>query len=323
MEQLPLLMISLFFTCSALSVIFFMAWRALGGERHALTWCIAFVISSIQWAFNVAWATGWLTNSELHLAVVNLAAPLTSVLGLVGYRQRAKKHIYIPLMAGIVLAAWGASLWFAFIQPHAGLSMGLIPATAACMFLWTAWVLYNVPYQKRSIEWVSVIGHLGFTCVEAVILVLALLQGADFSADVSTKYQAVLFLTRPTMIVVLGLLALSIFVADLAKRAQDLADYQTLKRKEETQKTWGTLQDAIEAIPDVIAIDDGKGVIVTCNDAFSKALEIPKDDLIGMQTLDLFDLYGQRFTSIDGELIKSAQTGYPEVLARTDNRCTY
>lgn len=307
MEQLPLVMISLFLTCVSMSAILFMAWRALGGERHALTWSIAFAVSSVQWAFNVAWETGWLTNNEMYLVIVNLAGSLTPVLGVAGYRQRAKKHIYLPLMSGIVLAAWGTSLWFAFLQPHAGISHGVLPITAACMFLWTAWILYNVAHDKRSIEWASVAGYLLFTFVEASIAGFALIQGAEFDAGVMAQYQTIFFVTRPTLVVVLGLLALSIFVADLAKRAQDLADYQTLKRKEETEKTWGTLQDAIEAISDVIVIDDGKGVIVTCNNAFANLLKTPKENLVGMRTLDLFDLYSQRFVSVDGEPIETAQ----------------
>lgn len=43
------------------------------------------------------------------------------------------------------------------------------------------------------------------------------------------------------------------------------------------------LEDAIEAIPDRVAIDDGNGVIVACNSAFADFLEVPRDEVIGAE----------------------------------------
>ena len=101
--------------------------------------------------------------------------------------------------------------------------------------------------------------------------------------------------------------ALALIASDLAQGAFDLAEYQKVKRKEEKEVSTGTLQDAIEAIPDLIAIDDGKGIIVTCNDAFAKFLDMPAHDIKGKSIHELLGQYLQKFKLLNGQAVTSVE----------------
>lgn len=307
MEQSSLLILSLFLTCGALFVILFMAWRAFGEQRHVLTWSIVFIVLAADLAVSYAAKSGWLTNIYMQWGLITFLSILAPVLAEVGYRQRLEKHVYLALQAGLVIAVCGASAWFAFEQPHVGINAAIIPFATALIFMWISWIVYDVPRPKRSIEWASIAGYAVFGIAAAAGGIYGLSFGAEIDPAKVEQYELVLFATLPSAVVVMGLLMLSIVAADLAKQAEDLTDYQELKLKEDTEKTWGTLQDAIEAIPDVIAIDDGKGTIVTCNEAFANLLQRPKEKIIGMRSVEMFELYTKSLTKIDGEDVKNGQ----------------
>lgn len=306
-DQIPFVIISLFFTCVALSAIFVMAYRAFGWPKHALTWSFTFGLASVQWAFNIAYSFQVMTNFYLYWTIVNFIGPLVPAIAIIGYRQRAGKYLNIPLLAGFVLTSFGGTLWFTFVDPHVGLRTAILPYVTALMSVWVAWIIYDVPRPKRSVEWGLFIGYLLLFAAEVLIGTLALSSGVDYDQERMNQYRYVLFMVMPTAFTVSGMFALSIIASDLAKTATDLADFQERKRKEEAERSWGTLQDAIEAIPDLIAIDDGQGNLVTCNDAFAKLIGYPAEELKGRQTIELLEVYWRRLETIDGETVLSGE----------------
>lgn len=306
MEQMPFVILALFFIAIALSVVFFMAWRAFGRERHVLLWSIAFGVSAIQWALNLGHIFGWITSYVFYWVAANFAGSVVPNLAVAGYLHRAGRHVYIPFIAGIVLLTTGGSAWFAFIQPHVGLQVAIQPYSTALVSIWVVWILLNVQRPKRPFEWGGAIAYSLFSVVCIVIGSIALSQGATVDADIMNLYRLVLFLSLPTFFTLLGLLALSIVASDLAKKAQDLASYQRQKRQEEAERSWGTLQDAIEAISDLVAIDDGRGNMLTCNETFARFLNLSRDDFAGKRTTEMMELYKERFRTING---KEVHTG--------------
>ncbi|WP_262694759.1 ATP-binding protein [Kordiimonas aquimaris] len=307
MEQTSLVILSLLLTCGALCTILFVAWRAFGEQKHVLTWAIVFAVLAADLAINFAWSRGWLASSYLHWLSSTFLGVLAPVLALLGYRQRLEKHIYLPLQSGVVIAVCGVSAWFTFEQPHAGVNAVILPTITAMLFMWIAWVIYDVPRPKRSIEWASIVGYVLFAAVALSGALYGFGFGQEASPEELARYQLLLFLVLPSTVVVLGLLMLSMVAADLAKQAEDLTEYQEVKLREDTEKTWGTLQDVIEAIPDVVAIDDGKGVIVTCNEAFATLMQRTKDSIVGKRSVELFELYTKSFATIDNEKVKNGQ----------------
>jgi signal transduction histidine kinase len=307
MEQLPFVILAQFFVSVSLCIIFFMAWRAFGRPRHALTWSVLFFISALQWALNLAWGYGWITNFPLYWVPANITGAAVSFLAVAGYLQRANRIIYTPLLVGLTLVTAGASVWFTFMQPHAGLRTAILPLMTAVSAIWVVRILYHVPRPKSIIEWGGITAYGMFAVSETVVGVIALSQGAQTDQEVMNLYRSILFLTLPSFFILLGMFAMCLIASDLAVRAKSLADYQAAKRREEAEKSWGTVQDAIEAMPDLVAIDNGKGEVLTCNEAFAEFLGIDRDALVGRNTLEMFGLYSRLIASIDGRAITSAE----------------
>lgn len=307
MEQLPFVILALFWVSVSLCVIFYMAWRAFGKPRHALTWSFAFLFASVQWALNIAWSNGWITSFPLYWVTANLTGAAVPYLAVVGYLQRAQRTVYWPLIVGLTLVASGGSIWFTFMQPHAGLGTSILPFSAAFASVWAVRILYSVPRSKSAVEWGGIVAYSMFVVSETSIGLIALSQGQQPDQEIMNLYRSVLFLTLPPFFILLGMFAMCLIASDLAARAKSLADYQATKRKEEAEKSWGTVQDAIEAMPDLVAIDSGKGQILTCNEAFAGFLGIERDVLIGKNTLEMFDLYSKLILSVDGRPVESAE----------------
>jgi len=307
MEQMPFVVLALFFIAITLSIVFLLAWHAFGRQRHILTWSIAFGISAVQWALNLASIFGVLSNYPVYWVSASLVGAIVPYMGVAGYLQRAGRQVYMPFLAGIVLLTWGGCVWFAFVQPHIGLTVSLLPYSTALSSLWVVWILYRPRRQKYLLEWFGIFAYALFAVASTVTGSIALSQGAVRDEAILDLYSLVLFLTLPTFFTLLGLLALAIVASDLAKRAQDLANYQKRKRKEEVERSWGTLQDAIEAISDLVAIDDGRGNMLTCNDAFARFLNLTREELPGKRTTEMMELYKERFQAINGQPVRSGE----------------
>ncbi len=307
MDQLPFAILTLMFVSSALCGVFFMAWWTFGRAAHALTWSVMFALSALQWALNLANAYDAVANPTVQQIALSLLGPCVAILSVVGYRQRADKTVNIPLMIGIVLLTWGSSVWFGFVQPHEGLRSSILPYMIVGACLWNMWILYDVPRIKRVVEWAIIAGYALFGGSQMVVGSIAFSQGAVLDPVVTELYVAIAFLTLPTFFTLLGMFALSLIASDISTRAEVLADFQKRKRQEEVEKSWGTVQDAIEAIPDLIGIDDGKGNFLTCNDSLANFLGKEKNDLIGMRSLEIIDLYREKFDFIDGVKINDSE----------------
>lgn len=307
MDQLPFATLTLMFVSLALCGVFFMAWRTFGRAAHALTWSVMFALSGVQWALNlsIVYAPEFFPSGQQILLA--LVAPTVAILSVVGFRQRAEKSVDIRLMAGMVLLAWGGSVWFEFIQPNAGLQKSALPYMIAATCLWNMWLLYDVPRIKRVVEWTVITGYALFGISQMVIGSIAFSQGSAFDPAVIQLYDTIYLLTMPTLFTLIGLFVLSLITSDISTRAEVLAEYQKRKRQEEVEKSWGTVQDAIEAIPDLIGIDDGKGNFLTCNDAMADFLGMKKTDLAGMRSREIIDIYREKFAFIDDKAVNNSE----------------
>lgn len=307
MDQLPFATLTLVLVSIALSGIFFMAWRTFGQASHALTWSVMFALSGLQWALNlsIAYAPEFYPSGQQILLA--LVVPTVAILSVSGFRQRAEKNINVRLMTGVVLLAWGGSVWFEFVQPHAGLQSSTLPYMITATCLWNMWLLYDVPRLKRVVEWTVIAGYALFGISQMVIGSIAFSQGNTIDPAVTQLHETIYLLTTPTLSTLLGLFILSLITSDISTRAEVLADYQKRKRQEEVEKSWGTVQDAIEAIPDLIGIDDGKGNFLTCNDAMADFLGKKKDDLAGMRSREIIDIYKEKFSFIDDDAVNESE----------------
>jgi nitrogen-specific signal transduction histidine kinase len=307
MDEVPFVITSLFFICATMSIVFYLAWRTFGWPRHALTWCICFAVAATQWAFNVAHSFDVFSNYFLYWAPVNILGPTVNVLAVTGYRQRAGKYLNIPLLVGIVMLSFGATMWFSAFQVHRGMGLAILPLVTVLTSLWTVWIVYDVPRPKRSIEWTLIVVYFITAMIELIIGLIALSMGAEYDTEIVNLFRSILFLFLPVAFSITGVLALATIASDLAVQSLETAEHEVKRQKKETEQSWHTLFDAIEAIPDLVAIDDGKGNVVTCNTAFANLLGVPQDQLPGRRTLELMELYWRQVDTIDGDRVTSSQ----------------
>lgn len=274
---------------------------------HALTWAIMFLLSAFQWGLNLANALDVVPAPILHNILLKLLGPAVTFLAVIGYMQRAQRPIHMRLMVGLTALTFGGGVWFLYVQPHAGVEASILPFVIVASNFWSMWVLYDEPRPKRLVEW-AVIVCLGLFAMSQIVLgSIGLSQGVSPDPEIYRLYVAVAFLTLPTFMTLIGMFALSLIASDISTRAEVLAEYQKQKRQEEVEKSWGTIQDAIEAIPDLIAIDDGQGTFVTCNETMARFLNRDAANLAGMRTLDVIELYREKFALIDGAPVRSIE----------------
>ncbi len=307
MEQLPFAILTLLFISAAFSAIFFFAWRTFGRMKHALTWAIMFVMSTLQWGFNLSLAVEFVPSQLLFDVAQSFLGPATTCMSVVGYLQRAQRLVNVPFITALILASAGGSIWLIYVQPHVGLRAAILPTLIVANSFWSMWILYSEPRKKRLVEW-AVIVTLGlFAASQMFVGSVALSQGATRDPVAEQLYVTIAFLTLPPFFTLLGMFALSLIASDISTRAEVLAEYQKQKRREEAEKSWGTVQDAIEAMPDLIAIDDGDGTFLTCNGAMASFLGKTKEELAGLRTLEVIDLYRENFAFIDGNPVQFSE----------------
>lgn len=307
MEQIPFAILTLIFISAALSAIFFFAWRTFGRMAHALTWAIMFLLSSFHWVLNLFVGLDYAPLPALQTGLQFFLGPATTFLSVIGYMQRAQRTVTAPLFTGLILVTWGLNMWFYYVSPHEGIRASILPFVIVASNFWSMWVLYDEPRPKRLVEW-AIIGCQGlFAISQMVVGSIALSQGATPDPAAQALYVSITFLTLPTFFTLSGMFALSLIASDISTRAEVLAEYQKRKRKEEAEKSWGTIQDAIEAIPDLIAIDDGNGNFMTCNEALANFIEKKREDLAGQRTMNMIALYRNHFAMIDGAKVRSAE----------------
>ncbi len=307
MEQVPFVMLTLIFIGAAFSAIFFMAWWTFGRMPHALTWSVMFVITTALWTLNLAQAYDVVFSNVFYNIVTSLFGPAIALLGMAGYLQRAKRQINVTVIAGLLLLAWGARVWLVYVQPHVGLHDAFLPFVIVTASFWNMWILYAEPRKKRVVEWSVIMCYALFAVSQMVVGAIGLSQGPERVEDIWLLYVTIQFLTLPVFTTLLGMFGLSLIASDISTRAEVLAEYQKRKRQEEAERSWGTVQDAIEAIPDLIAIDDGKGNFLTCNEALARFLDKDKSELQRMRSLEIVDLYRERFASINREPVRTSE----------------
>lgn len=284
-----------------------MAWWTFGRIPHALTWSLSFILVTILWLLNLARVYDVVLDTPFYVISTSLIAPIQLLMGTIGYLQRAKRSISVPLMGGLIFLVAGARVWLTYVQPHAGLYSALLPFVIVATSFWNMWILYGEARKKRVVEWAVIVCYGFFALSQMFIGSIGLSQGELQDQQTFYLYVTVQFLTLPVFTTLLGMFGLSLIASDISTRAEVLADYQKKKRQEEAEKSWGTVQDAIEAIPDLIAIDDGKGTFLTCNDALAEFLGKDKNDLLGKRTLEIIDLYREKFAYIDGVRVRSSE----------------
>lgn len=216
------LLVSLCLTSFALGVIFLIAWTSYGRKPYALTWSLAFFVSTTQWILNIFQGLLF-TDHRVYWIAANVPPIVAVSLALLGHRQRAGLKTPWPWLVGAGAATEAAIVWFTWPMPHIGLQMFIEPLFAAVGLGWIAVILLRHRERPLPAEWGAAIATALVAGMQAVAGFVALLQGSTADRGFQEIYSRINFLGLPAAFTAMGLFVVFILASDLAEQMKTLA----------------------------------------------------------------------------------------------------
>ena len=163
--------LSLVLTSLMIATIFLIAWKSLGHRLHALTWSFAFLAGAIFW-FLVMFP-GWFPNFESWWLGANAFGFALVTLGLRAHCQRTDCR-YLPKSLWPAAAiCYAAVVWTTVVQPHAGLSVAILPFVSATSLVLSALMVIRHRRHPLPAEW-------------ATSIMMALFAAGQYGPDLAT-----------------------------------------------------------------------------------------------------------------------------------------
>ena len=204
-SQVYYILVAMMLASATLSIIFFIAWKTLGRQPYALSWSVGFLAATFQWFFNLQ--SDWFPNRGIYWLTVNALVLVLITLAIRGHGQRTNCRQLPKNLWPYAGAVYVGIVWTTVVQPHVGISVALVPATACVTMILSALMIVRHRERPRPAEWAAAISLLLFAGSQGVAAGMAMLQGAGGNADYYTLYVHYNFLTLPA-----GYMATSMFV---------------------------------------------------------------------------------------------------------------
>jgi diguanylate cyclase (GGDEF)-like protein len=215
------ILVALALTSAMISVIFFMAWKMLGGKPYALSWAVAFLAATCQWSFNLA--SGLFPDWETYWIIVNTFSLVVITLGIRGHCQRTNcKSLPQNLWpwAGLVYAG---VLWSTIFQPHIGISTAIVPGVGAMTLFGSAAMIVKHREVTRPAEWAAAIVMVLFGITQMAAAVVGLMQGAAGDPVYRDLYLHFNFLTLPAGYTGIAMFVIFMLASDILEEMKDVA----------------------------------------------------------------------------------------------------
>jgi diguanylate cyclase (GGDEF)-like protein len=215
------ILVALALTSAMISVIFFMAWKMLGGKPYALSWAVAFLAATCQWSFNLA--SGLFPDWETYWIIVNTFSLVVITLGIRGHCQRTNcKSLPQNLWpwAGLVYAG---VLWSTIFQPHIGISTAIVPGVGAMTLFCSAAMIVKHREVTRPAEWAAAIVMVLFGITQMAAAVVGLMQGAAGDPVYRDLYLHFNFLTLPAGYTGIAMFVIFMLASDILEEMKDVA----------------------------------------------------------------------------------------------------
>ena len=215
------IVVAMHFASLTLSIVFFLAWKTLGGKSHALSWSVGFLAAAAQWLCNIlahwfpSWESYWLTVNALALGLITL--------GIRGHCQRTNCERLPKNLWPYAGAVYAVIAWATVIEPHAGIRTAMIPATAAATLFLSALMVIRHREKSRPAEWAAATSMVVFGLTQGIAAGMALMQGAAGDAGYLTLYQQYNFLTLPAGYIAMGVFVIFMIASDLSEDMKELA----------------------------------------------------------------------------------------------------
>jgi len=220
------IVVAMMFASATLSIVFFMAWKTLGGKPYALTWSVGFLGATLQWFFNLN--RSLFASHEVYWLTVNAFALVLITLGIRGHCQRTDCN-YLPTnlwpYAGVIYAG---VVWTTVIDPNVGIRTALIPASACITLFLSTLMIVRHREVTRPAEWAAATSMVLFGIVQGIAAVMAVMQGVGGDAAYQSLYVHYNFLTLPSAYMAMGMFVIFMLASDTSIEMKDIAIHDQL-----------------------------------------------------------------------------------------------
>lgn len=217
---------SLMISSAALSIVFLLAWSNFGRQPHALTWSMAFLAGTFNWGSTLN--AGAFPNHVTYLLFENAFAVAMITLGLRGHCQRTKCKLLPGNLFPYAALLFIAIAWFIVADPHDGIRLGLIPASASATLFLTAYIIVTYRERTRPSEWAAAIFCALFATAQALSAWLAFMQGPVRDAAQHSIYMHFTFLTLPSGYMAMSMFIILMMASDISAKMKRLAVHDQL-----------------------------------------------------------------------------------------------
>ena len=220
------IIVAMMFASATLSIIFFIAWKALVRKRYALSWSVAFLAGTCQWFFNLQ--SDAFPSHEIYWLTVSAFALVMIMLGIRGHCQRTDCESLPKNLWPYAGAVYAGVVWATVIEPHVGISVALVPASACVTLFWSARIIIRHREISRPAEWAAATSLLVFGISQGIAAGMALMQGAGGDAAYQALYAHYNFLTLPAGYMAMGMFVIFMLASDISIEMKEIAIHDQL-----------------------------------------------------------------------------------------------
>ncbi len=215
------ILISMVFTSTALSVIFFIAWKTQGKKPYALSWSVAFMAATLQWFITLNAA--WFNSPEAHWLLVTACALALITLSIRGHSQRTGFKYLPSNLWPYTGAVFAVIAWTTVVDPHVGWRTALVPAYACITLFLSAVMIIRHRDKPRAAEWATAVSMVLFATSQGIAAGMALLQGAGGDEAYRSLYLHYNFITLPAGYITTSMFIIFMLASDLSAQMKEIA----------------------------------------------------------------------------------------------------
>ena len=220
------IIVAMIFASATLSVIFFLAWKTLGKKAYTLTWSVAYFAAFIQWLLHLQ--NEWFSSHDVYWLSASAFAMVVITLNIRGHCQRTECHNLPKNLWPHAGAVYAAIVWATIIDPHRGLNMAIVPASACITLLLSARMIIKHREVSRPAEWAAAMSMVLFAVTQGVAAGMALMQGPAGEAFYQSQYMHYSFLTLPSGYMATGMFVIFMIASDVAIEMKEVATHDQL-----------------------------------------------------------------------------------------------
>ena len=204
-----------------IAIVFYMAWKTLGGKPWALRWSMAFTALTVYWLAHIcadsfpSFETYWLTANAFGFATLTLA--------LRGHCERSEcKNLPTNLWPVSILIFTGV-MWTTLVDQHIGLSAAIFPVVASVSLLLASVMIVRHREKTRAAEWASAITMAIFAIVQFPAAAYYYGLGPDSDVVLAGMFSHPSILLRPAGLVGMGMFVIFMLASDLYEDMKEIA----------------------------------------------------------------------------------------------------